>query len=184
MATSKKKILANRRNSKKSTGPVSKKGKLKSSLNSIKHGLYAEKIAIIGENVEDINDIIERMVKELKPVGIQQETIVSKMIEISIRFKRIARLEAGIINHEMQEYEADKYKEPIAEIVEGGDKTMMLSSNIIVRKSGLSFARDCHDGSAILKLNTIEDRLLSKYFKLYEKLKELQRKKGGRQWRK
>ena len=52
-----------------------------------------------------------------------------------------------------------------------------VSNNIIVRKSGLSFARDCNDGSAILKLNTIEDILLSKYFKLYEKLKELQRKK-------
>jgi len=180
MPTSKKKILANRRNSKKSTGPVSNEGKLKSSLNSIKHGLYGDKIAVIGENVDDINDIIDRLSKELKPIGIQQELIVSKMIDIAIRFKRIPFIEAGILNHEMQEYEADKYKEPIAEIVEGGDKTMMLSSNIIVRKSGLSFARDCHDGSAILKLNTIEDRLLSKYFKLYEKLKELQRKKGGR----
>ena len=178
MATSKKKTLANRRNSKKSTGPVSKEGKLKSSLNSIKHGLYAEKIAIIGENLDDINDIIERMVKELKPDGIQQETIVSKMIEISIRFKRIARLEAGIINHEMQEYEASKYKDEVAEVVEGGDKTMMLSSNIIIRKSGLSFARDCNGGSAILTLNTIEDKLLSKYFKLYEILKRLQKKKG------
>ena len=59
MPTSKKKILANRRNSKKSTGPVSNEGKLKSSLNSIKHGLYGDKIAIIGENVDDINDIID-----------------------------------------------------------------------------------------------------------------------------
>ena len=65
MATSMKKILANRRNSKKSTGPVSIKGKLKSSLNSIKHGLYGEKIAIIGENVDEINDIIDRLVKEV-----------------------------------------------------------------------------------------------------------------------
>ena len=180
MPTSKKKILANRRNSKKSTGPVSNEGKLKSSLNSIKHGLYGDKIAVIGENVDDINDIIDRLSKELKPIGIQQELIVSKMIDIAKRFKRIPFIEAGILNHEMQEYEADKYKEPIAEIVEGGDKTMMLSSNIIIRKSGLSFARDCIGGSAILKLNTIEDRLLSKYFKLYEKLQELQKKEGGR----
>ena len=127
MSTSKKKILANRRNSKKSTGPVSNEGKLKSSLNSIKHGLYGDKIALIGENVDDINDIIDRLSKELKPIGIQQELIVSKMIDIAIRFKRIPFIEAGILNHEMQEYEADKYKEPIAEIVEGGDKTMMLS---------------------------------------------------------
>tara|TARA_B100002052_G_scaffold283258_1_gene294020 strand:- start:367 stop:693 length:327 start_codon:yes stop_codon:yes gene_type:complete len=108
MSTSKKKILANRRNSKKSTGPVSNEGKLKSSLNSIKHGLYGDKIAVIGENVDDINDIIDRLVKELKPIGIQQELIVSKMIDIAIRFKRIPFIEAGILNHEMQEYEADK----------------------------------------------------------------------------
>jgi len=86
--------------------------------------------------------------------------------------------EAGIVNHEMQEYEASKYKNDIANFVTGGDKkTMMLSSNTIVRKSGLSFARDCTEGSAILKLNTIEDKLLSKYLKLYEILKKLQNKK-------
>ena len=111
MPTSKKKILANRRNSKKSTGPVSNEGKLKSSLNSIKHGLYGDKIAVIGENVDDINDIIDRLSKELKPIGIQQELIVSKMIDIAIRFKRIPFIEAGILNHEMQEYEASGKKE-------------------------------------------------------------------------
>ena len=153
MATSIKKILANRKNSKKSTGPVSIKGKLKSSLNSIKHGLYGEKIAIIGENVDEINDIIDRLVKELKPVGINQEIIVSKMVDIAIRLRRILLLEAGVLNHEIQEYEAEKYKEDVAEAVEGGDKkTMMLSSNVIIRKSGLSFARDCNGWSDIYNL--------------------------------
>ena len=39
----------------------------------------------------------------------------------------------------MQEYEAEKYKEDVAEIVGGGDKkTMMLSSNVIIRKSWFS----------------------------------------------
>ena len=178
MPTSIKKIIANRKNSKKSTGPISNKGKLKSSLNSIKHGLYGEKIAIIGENIDEINNITERLVKELKPVGINQEIIVSKMVDLAIRLRRIPLLEAGVLNQEMQEYEADKYKEDIAEVVGGGDKkTMMLSSNVIVRKSGLSFARDCNSGSAILKLNTIEDKLLSKYFKLLEILKDFKRRK-------
>ena len=167
MPTSIRKIIANRKNSKKSTGPITNKGKLKSSLNSIKHGLYGEKIAIIGENIDEINDITERLVKELKPIGINQEIIVSKMVDLAIRLRRIPLLEAGILNQEMQEYEAEKYKEDVAEVVGGGDKkTMMLSSNVIVRKSGLSFSRDCNGGSAILKLNTIEDKLLSKYFKL------------------
>ena len=180
MQTLSKKTLANRLNSKKSTGPKSEAGKRRSSLNSIKHGLYGEKIAIIGENIDEINDITERLVKELKPIGINQEIIVSKMVDLAIRLRRIPLLEAGVLNQEMQEYEADKYKEDIAEVIGGGDKkTMMLSSNVIVRKSGLSFARDCNSGSAILKLNTIEDKLLSKYFKLLEILKRLQKKKGA-----
>jgi len=180
MQTLSKKTLANRLNSKKSTGPKSEAGKRRSSLNSIKHGLYGEKIAIIGENIDEINDITERLVKELKPIGINQEIIVSKMVDLAIRLKRIPLLEAGILNQEMQEYEAEKYKEDVAEVVGGGDKkTMMLSSNVIVRKSGLSFSRDCNGGSAILKLNTIEDKLLSKYFKLLEILKRLQKKKGA-----
>ena len=178
--SSEKKIKANRLNSKKSTGPKSEAGKRRSSLNSIKHGLYGEKIAIIGENIDEINDITERLVKELKPIGINQEIIVSKMVDLAIRLRRIPLLEAGILNQEMQEYEAEKYKEDVAEVVGGGDKkTMMLSSNVIVRKSGLSFSRDCNGGSAILKLNTIEDKLLSKYFKLLEILKRLQKKKGA-----
>jgi len=180
MHTLSKKTLANRLNSKKSTGPKSEAGKRRSSLNSIKHGLYGEKIAIIGENIDEINDITERLVKELKPIGINQEIIVSKMVDLAIRLRRIPLLEAGILNQEMQEYEAEKYKEDVAEVVGGGDKkTMMLSSNVIVRKSGLSFSRDCNGGSAILKLNTIEDKLLSKYFKLLEILKRLQKKKGA-----
>ena len=180
MLTLSKKTLANRLNSKKSTGPKSEAGKRRSSLNSIKHGLYGEKIAIIGENIDEINDITERLVKELKPIGITQEIIVSKMVDLAIRLRRIPLLEAGVINHEMQEYEAEKYKDDVAEVVGGGDKkTMMLSSNVIIRKSGLSFARDCNGGSAILKLNTIEDKLLSKYFKLLEILKRLKKKKGA-----
>ena len=180
MQTLSKKTLANRLNSKKSTGPKSEAGKRRSSLNSIKHGLYGEKIAIIGENIDEINDITERLVKELKPIGINQEIIVSKMVDLAIRLRRIPLLEAGVLNQEMQEYEADKYKEDVAEVVGGGDKkTMMLSSNVIIRKSGLSFARDCNSGSAILKLNTIEDKLLSKYFKLLEIIKRLQKKNGA-----
>ena len=89
MPTSMKKIIANRKNCKKSTGPISNQGKLKSSLNSIKHGLYGEKIAIIGENPDEINNITERLVKELKPIGINQEIIVSKMVDLAIRLRRI-----------------------------------------------------------------------------------------------
>ena len=41
------------------------------------------------------------------------------MIDISIRLKRVPMIEAGILNHEMLEYEADEYKDKVAEEVEG-----------------------------------------------------------------
>ena len=91
-----KKIIANRKNSKKSTGPISKAGKLKSSLNSIKHGLNAEKFVVIGEKVDDLNNVKDRLTKELKPIGMHQEIIVSKMIDIAIRLNFGGKLDPCI----------------------------------------------------------------------------------------
>ena len=170
-----KQINANRKNAKKSTGAKTKFGKIKSSQNAIKHGLNAEKFVVIGENINDLVLVKERLTDELKPSGMHQEIIVSKIIDIAIRLRRIPIIEAGILNHEMLEYEADEYKEKIASSVEGSDaKDIVLSSNTIVRKYGLGFARDCGQGSSLLKLNTIEDKLLSKYFKLLYELKREQ----------
>ena len=48
-----KKVLANRANAKKSTGPVTFKGKAKVAGNAITHGLSAEKHVIVGESLEE-----------------------------------------------------------------------------------------------------------------------------------
>jgi hypothetical protein len=50
-----------------------------------------------------------------------------------------------------------------------------LSGNELVRLTGFAFGRDCNHGSALLKLNTIEDKLLNKYFKLIEILRDQQK---------
>jgi|MGYP001093670963 hypothetical protein len=135
---------------------------------------------VIGEKADELIYIKDELVNQLKPIGIHQEIIVSKLIDIAIRMKRIPIIEAGILNHEMLEYEADTYKNKVASKVEGDETdNVILPSNIIIRKTGLSFARDCNQGSSLLKLNTIEDKLLSKYFKLLNELRNEQNKKGG-----
>jgi len=166
MATSKKQILANRRNAKKSTGPKTKQGKLTTSKNAIQHGLDAEKFVVIGEKINDLIEFRDRLIDHLKPQGIHEEIVVSKMIDVAIRLRRL-------------EYEGKEFKENVAHAIEGvRDKEVVISANTIIRKTGLAFARDCDQGSAILKLNTIEDRLLAKYFKLLELLKKKQKKRG------
>ena len=109
MATAKQ-LLANKNNARKSTGPKSAAGKLKSSQNAIKHGLCTEKFMVIGEKVDELDYVKDELTNQLKPIGIHQEIIVSKMIDVAIRMKRVPIIEAGILNHEMLEYEADTYK--------------------------------------------------------------------------
>ena len=102
MATAKQ-LLANKNNARKSTGPKSAAGKLKSSQNAIKHGLCTEKFMVIGEKVDELDYVKDELTNQLKPIGIHQEIIVSKMIDVAIRMKRVPIIEAGILNHEMLE---------------------------------------------------------------------------------
>ena len=51
-----KKILANRENAKRSTGPSSEVGKSWSRRNALKHGLRAENIITVGENKAEFEE--------------------------------------------------------------------------------------------------------------------------------
>ena len=172
-----KKLEANRRNALKSSGPKTIEGKKQASLNALKHGLTAEKFVIIGENIKELESFRDRMIESLKPIGVEQEVIAEKIIEIAIRLKRIKNIEAGVFNQEILEHEADTSKSKIAKIVniEKVQSGTVLDGNQLVRLAGLAFGRDCFRGSALLKLNTIEDKLLNKYFKLIEILRDQQK---------
>src|ERR1700722_15818975 len=51
--TSFKQIVANRRNARKSTGPITQEGKLQSRCNAVRHGLTAETVIGALEDAED-----------------------------------------------------------------------------------------------------------------------------------
>ena len=51
-----KRIEANRRNAKHSTGPKTPAGKFRSSRNSLKHGLEARRHLIIGEDIKEFQE--------------------------------------------------------------------------------------------------------------------------------
>ena len=60
MATNEKKVLANRRNAKQSTGPRSKGGKAMASRNALKHGILSEAIVLPDEKIEEFNALASR----------------------------------------------------------------------------------------------------------------------------
>ena len=168
-----KQINANKKNALLSKGPKTDLGKLNSSKNSLKHGLTAKQL-VIGENLKEFEQYRDQMIEALKPVGILQEQLVFKIIDVGFRLRRIGKIEAGIYNQEILHHEADDYKNKLAEKIVFKDEELIQSSDRSINLKGLAFARDCKYGSAILKLNTIEDKLMNKYYRQLDLLKMMQ----------
>ena len=168
-----KQINANKKNALLSKGPKTDLGKFNSSKNSLKHGLTAKQL-VIGENLKEFEQYRDQMIEELKPVGILQEQVVFKIIDVGFRLRRIGKIEAGIYNQEILHHEADEYKNKIAEKIVFKEEDLVQSSDRSINLKGLAFARDCKYGSAILKLNTIEDKLMNKYYRQLDLLKMMQ----------
>ena len=168
-----KQINANRKNALLSKGPKTDLGKINSSKNSLKHGLTAKQL-VIGEDLNEFEKYRDHMIEELKPEGILEEQVVFKIIDVGFRLRRIGGIEAGIYNQEILHHEIDEYKQKMAEKIEFKDQELVQSSDRSINLKGLAFARDCKYGSAILKLNTIEDKLMNKYYRQLDILKMMQ----------
>jgi hypothetical protein len=175
------KVRANRENAKKSTGPKTLSGKEKVSGNALTHGLTAEKHVIIGESIEEFNTFKESMLKVYEPIGVYQEEIFIKLVELLWRLRRVGLIETGIYGNEILEFDADSYKPQVSEKImhsdfKEGDQRKVLKNQSLI---GIAFTRDSAAGSSLLKLNTIEGRLIGRV-QLYEDLLFKAKKKRGK----
>jgi hypothetical protein len=98
---SSKKIEANRRNARQSTGPKTDAGKHASRLNALKHGLLAKEIVITrGDYKEDKREfaqLLQDLWEQLTPVGVAAELEVQQIALCYWRKKRAIRYEHGAI---------------------------------------------------------------------------------------
>ncbi|MBN1806826.1 MAG: hypothetical protein JW837_16380 [Sedimentisphaerales bacterium] len=97
MAT-KAQIQANRRNSKKSTGPRTQKGRAIVSKNAISHGLSARQTVIGSEKQADFDLYRDIMLAELMPDSPMQASLAERIISLSWRLKRIANIQNQTID--------------------------------------------------------------------------------------
>ena len=165
------KVRANRENAKKSTGPRTVSGKEKVSGNALTHGLTAEKHVIIGESIDEFNTFKDSMFKVYQPFGAYEEEIFIKLVELLWRLRRVGVIETGIYGNEILEYDADSYKPKASDKIthsdfKEGDQRKVLKNQSLI---GIAFTRDSTAGSSLLKLNTIEGRLIGRV-QMYEDL--------------
>jgi len=176
-----KKVLANRANAKKSTGPVTLKGKAKVAGNAITHGLSAEKHVIVGESLEEFKIFKDSMFQIYEPEGAYEEEIFIKIVDLKWRLRRVSSIETGIFGNEILEFDADSYKAKSSDKIISSDFTEEHQKTVKKNQSliGVAFTRDSNAGSSLLKLNTMEGRLISRcqifedqYWKIKKKNKK------------
>ncbi len=108
------KILANRRNAQKSTGPSSCKGKMVISQNSLKHGLTARQDVIFTESQADFELYRERMLAELDPLGSMESMLAERIVSLSWRLKRVILIQ----NQTIDAMEAKDKSSPLAKLAQ------------------------------------------------------------------
>jgi len=89
---------ANRENAKRSTGPRTPKGKKRTSLNALKHGLCAKEPLIPGEKRAVYEDLYLEFESELKPCSRIEFELFEQIVDLTWRLKRCTRIETAIIN--------------------------------------------------------------------------------------
>ena len=96
-----RKLEANRRNGKRSTGPRTERGKSISRFNAVTLGLFAKHVAIPicdGYKPErDFQSLLDELHQEFQPVGFYEEWLVVKIAECMWRLRRASRCESGSV---------------------------------------------------------------------------------------
>ena len=143
MASSKQ-TLANKNNARRSTGPKTKLGKEKVSMNAIKLGIYAEHHVMVGEDTEQYKGYVDLMFKTFEVFDARSYNSPSF---VKIKHKEF---------HQTIKKDLDRRSELM----------------------GAAYVKDCSGGDRMMKLNTMEGRLLSRQSNLINQYLKYKKSKG------
>lgn len=88
----------NRANAERSTGPRTLKGKKRSSLNALRHGLTSKVVVLADEDPREYRRHVECFLDEYDPQGATESQLVQSLIDTSWRLNRILALETKILS--------------------------------------------------------------------------------------
>jgi len=112
--TSKKQIIANRKNALKSTGPRTELGKSFSSVNAVKHGLRSRQVVIDGESQAEFDDFCRDLIDHYAPSGPIEASLVDRIAVCLWRLRRTESIEAQVFDNLRQDLKAASSDKPPA----------------------------------------------------------------------
>jgi hypothetical protein len=94
--TSYRQIEANRRNARKSTGPITEEGKRRSRCNAVRHGLTAETVIRALEDAEDYQAFEAAIIADYDAQSAVERELVLRLASILWRLRRATTMETGL----------------------------------------------------------------------------------------
>src|SRR5947199_1819285 len=91
-----KQIEANRRNARRSTGPTSEEGKLRSRRNAVRHGLTAETVIGALEDAEDYKSFETAVIADYDAESAVERELVLRLASLLWRIRRATTMETGL----------------------------------------------------------------------------------------
>jgi hypothetical protein len=94
--TSYRQIDANRRNARKSTGPITEEGKQRSRCNAVRHGLTAETVIGALEATEDYKAFEAAIIADYDAQSAVERELVLRLASLLWRLRRVTIMETGL----------------------------------------------------------------------------------------
>src|SRR5579862_443673 len=90
-------IAINQANAKHSTGPKTKSGKQRSSLNALRHGLTGQIIVLPSDDLEAYQRHVQSFINHYQPDGPTESQLVQSLADTAWRQNRAAALETNLL---------------------------------------------------------------------------------------
>src|SRR5215203_4891256 len=91
-----KQIEANRRNARRSTGPITQEGKLRSRRNAVRHGLTAETVIGALEDAEDYKAFERAVIADYDAQSAVERELVLRLASLLWRLRRATIMETRL----------------------------------------------------------------------------------------
>ncbi len=120
--SSQQKIDSARTNGAKSHGPKTEAGRKKSSMNAVKHGLYAESVVLDMESPEEHQEMLDAYIQQFQPDGQVEFDLIEEMVAAKWRQRRLWAIESRLLRLEIV-----TRKETLEELYTGCDEIDQLA---------------------------------------------------------
>lgn len=186
MSISKKQLVANRQNAKKTNGPKTAEGKEVVKNNAFKHGLYSDNILInsphLKESKTEYEYLLNCLIEELEPKTEYQFILVRKIVNCLWRNRRVINAETAQINRQLREvdsslrYEAtyDDAPGPDPDELEDADSARIRMETTAQKRADMVGIKLIPDDNFCVKILHYEMRLDRQMSRVYNQLRLLQ----------